>query len=297
MELNHLRYFFEVARRGSFTAASRSLRVSQPSISRMVAQLEAKHETRLLERGRKGIRLTSDGRVFFERCEIIFGEVERLKRSIERGRREIRGTLSLGASDNLSNYVLPGFFQEFWTHYPTIKIQLLSGTSMQIRDEILGKDAELGLFYTMLKEPSLEQKRITSVEFVIVCSPGNLKLKERGRTPASLSDLFYIGSRLTDYRHPYCSLKMLEDQGIRPKLFFETNSQETQKRMAMLEKGYTVLPRFMVREEIRSGSLVIVPTPKRLSADLYLARKKGRALSQAAEIFVGYLRERLEQLV
>jgi DNA-binding transcriptional LysR family regulator len=52
MELNHLRYFFEVAREGSFTSAARKLRVSQPSISKLVRILEEREGVLLFDRGK-----------------------------------------------------------------------------------------------------------------------------------------------------------------------------------------------------------------------------------------------------
>ena len=72
MELNHLKYFYEVARAGSFTAAARNLRVSQPSLSKTVALLEAREKIQLLERSKKGVTLTKIGMEVYTRCEKIF---------------------------------------------------------------------------------------------------------------------------------------------------------------------------------------------------------------------------------
>jgi DNA-binding transcriptional LysR family regulator len=54
MELNHLKYFYEVAKRGSFTGASKTLRVSQPSISKIVQLLEEREGVKLFNRNKKG---------------------------------------------------------------------------------------------------------------------------------------------------------------------------------------------------------------------------------------------------
>src|SRR4051794_10945689 len=94
MEVNHLRYFFEVARGGSFTAGAARLRVSQPAVSKLVRVLENSVGGPLFERSRKGISLTALGRAYYERCERIFGAVEEL-RDLARGhQQECRGTLS-----------------------------------------------------------------------------------------------------------------------------------------------------------------------------------------------------------
>src|SRR4051794_3914037 len=114
MELNHLKYFYEVARRQSFTKASSALRVSQPSISRTIKQMEDVVGARLLDRTRRGgVSLTDTGKLFFQSCESIFQELENLKTTVQQKGAEVAGVLSVGASDNICNYLFPEIFTAF----------------------------------------------------------------------------------------------------------------------------------------------------------------------------------------
>jgi len=72
MELNHLRYFFEVAQAGSFTEAARRLHVSQSALSKAVATLEDSEGVELFTRTKKGVTLTSLGAEVFKRSHAIF---------------------------------------------------------------------------------------------------------------------------------------------------------------------------------------------------------------------------------
>ncbi|MBI3544102.1 MAG: LysR family transcriptional regulator [Deltaproteobacteria bacterium] len=297
MELNHLRYFYEVARRQSFTKASAALRVSQPSISRTIKQMEDTVGARLLDRTRRGgVSLTDTGKLFFQSCESIFQEVDNLKLTVQQRDAEVAGDLSIGASDNICNYLFPDVLEEFFARHPKVRVQLFNGSSGDIKGEILAGKSELGVFHTPPTEPAIEAEKIAFVEFAIVGSPANkelLKLSKRFE-PERLAALPFVSCRTSDYSKPYPIRKMLKSIDITPTVHFESNSQETQKRMALKGLGYAILPRYMVADELRAKRLVEIRTPKRLGADIYLACKKNKTLSKPAQVFGAHLKAKLK---
>lgn len=295
MELNHLKYFYEVAKEGSFTKASKKLRVSQPSISKMVKQIEYLQDVKLFDREKRAVRLTEMGKIFFRSCQNIFDEIGNLKREIERSKSECAGDLSIGASDNLCNYVLPKLLPSFCQTYPKVKVKLFSGTSSAIRADIQEGKSELGLFYTPVQEKDFETEKIGFVEFAIVASIKGELDSSKNFKPDLLENLGYIGSRIDDYAKPYPACQMMiETLGIKPNLIFETNNQETQKRMTIEGHGYTVVPLFMVIEEIKKGRLIRVTTPRPIGSHLYFVKKKNRSLSKRALLFFQYLKKKLQ---
>ncbi|MBI3534255.1 MAG: substrate-binding domain-containing protein, partial [Deltaproteobacteria bacterium] len=155
------------------------------------------------------------------------------------------GNLSLGASDNLCNYVLPSLFGKFCKLYPQIKVNLLSSTSREIKNELLTRYLELGIFYTHPREAHFLTKKIGFVEFVIIV-PGK-------RRPNDLYQAPHIGCGGVEYVKSYPVLKMLKYLGIHPDIEFEVSSQETQKRLVQEGLGYAVVPRFMVTQEVEKG--------------------------------------------
>jgi DNA-binding transcriptional LysR family regulator len=83
MELRHLRYFIAVAEEGSLTtAAERRLHTAQPSLSRQIRDLELKVGVKLLERGARGITLTTAGRVFLDHARLALLQVEAAGRGV-----------------------------------------------------------------------------------------------------------------------------------------------------------------------------------------------------------------------
>ena len=278
MDLGRLRYFYAVAKLGSFTSAANEIHVSQPSLSKMVKQLEEEIGAPLFKRGKKGVVLTPEGRLTFDKCQLIFGEIDALKIGLSQIQKEVTGDLAIGASDNLCNYVLPKVFDELIRRFPKVRTKLLSGTSSEIQTELLSGKIEFGFFYTkVLRDREFEVKPIRFIEFAIVASR-EMKIKDLQLAP-------YIGSRKTDYKGSYPALEMLESVGAVPKTIFETNNQETQKKMAILGSGYTVVPIHMVESEIASGALYRVATNKKIGSMVSLVKKRNKSQSRPGEVF------------
>lgn len=287
MELNHLKYFYEVAKRGSFTKASKALRVSQPSISKMVKLLEERENVKLLDRAKRGgVYLTPTGKRFYESCVTIFSEVTTLQNVVHDEIEECAGDLSVGASDNICNYVLPNVLEPFLKKHQKVRLKLFSGTSDSIKTELLAGHSEIGFFYTKVREPGFTTESLAFASFAIVYNPSafpKLALEELQNTP-------YVGSRMSDYSKPYPTLEMLHSLGITPKSIIETNNQETQKRLALKGYGYTVVPEFMVQSEISKGTLRAIKTSRKIGSSVYLVKRKNRTLTKPAQEFEAHLR-------
>jgi DNA-binding transcriptional LysR family regulator len=192
--------------------------------------------------------------------------------------REVSGELKMGASDNLCNYLLPILFDEVFRSFPKIKIKLFSGSSADIQNEMLADRLELGLFYTkVLRSRDFEVNPLRFVEFVVV-SKKELKIKDLMATP-------YIGSRRADYRGSSPALEMLQSLGVSPNTILETNNQETQKKMALIGCGFTVVPLHMVEQELAERSLFRVQTTQRLGSTVSIIKRRGKTTTRPAEVF------------
>ena len=298
MELNHLRCFYEVARLKSFTQASKVLRVSQPSISRTVKLLEAREEVRLLDRNRRSVRLTPTGELYFQRCERVFNELANLKREVETRRSGCRGTLLIGASDNVCNYLLPSLIETFREQFPRVSFQIYSGTSRDIKREMSEGKLELAIFFTVPKEGSFHLTKLAFVPFAVVCAGRSRRFSGVRADRQALQREPLIGCGSKEYRKSYPVGKMLRSLQVEdPVSQIEANSQETMKRFALRDMGYTIVPEFMVRDEVATERLRILKTSIPIGSDVYLVCQRDQTLSTVAALFKKHLQVRLAPML
>jgi len=280
MELNHLHYFYQVAKAGSFTAAARSLRVSQPSLSKAVALLEAREEVKLLERSKSGVSLTALGEEVYAKCEKIFNSLREVENTCQQSRAICEGPLRFGASDHIANYLLVKKLIEMNKHHPAVTPSLFVGAPQETVKLVLKKELEFALFFTIVEHESLVYEEYLKVPLVAVYSPKfqlDLRRGQYKKLPGG-----QIGSIKNQFKiHP--AKEVFEEIDEKAEVTFETNSQECQKRLALAGAGIAVLTKFMVEEELKRGQLLEIPLSKNKEAQMYIVKRKHHTLTLAAE--------------
>lgn len=285
IELNHLRYFYEVAKAGSFTRAARTLRISQSALSKTVALLEAREGVKLLQRSKTGVTLTSLGAETFAQAEEIFTAAAAIRNTFRSHKEVCEGTLRLGASDHIVNYLLAPRAGEIARKYPALLPSAFAGTPPDVADKVLKNELEFGLSFSRLNLPGLVYEAARDLEMVIVYKPGLLPPGKGRATTELLETAGYISSiRRNPRQHP--SPELLAVIGRDPRVAFESNSQETQKRLCLAGVGFAYLARFMVEKELADKSLLEFPLKEIPKLTVFVARKKSVPLSFNARSFL-----------
>lgn len=108
--LKALRYFVAVADAGSFTAASLTIAIAQPALTRQIRELEEEFGTQLLHRLPRGVRMTPAGVTLYESAQRILGEADRVSQNLRNGTCDTT-SVSLGVPPTLGRVLLPGLFE------------------------------------------------------------------------------------------------------------------------------------------------------------------------------------------
>src|SRR5262249_1262572 len=132
MNLTQLRSFHAVAERGGFTAAARSLRVSQPAVTAQVRALETEHGVELFRRGTR-VELTAVGKDLFAVTEQLFGCAARASEVLAGASGQGAGVLRVG-TDN--PYRLMSTLSRFRAAHPKVRLEIGSGNSREIVDAV-----------------------------------------------------------------------------------------------------------------------------------------------------------------
>ena len=145
MNRNHLALFHAVAQAGGISGGAAAARVSQPAVSKQIAELEDALGVRLLERLPRGCRLTEAGKILADYAQRWRSLENDAARAIEEYRGLKRGRLAIGASLTIGGYLLPGVIAEFHRRFPEIELQMEMANTGHIQKALLAGTIELGL--------------------------------------------------------------------------------------------------------------------------------------------------------
>jgi DNA-binding transcriptional LysR family regulator len=146
MHMNIQKYlaFVKAVEYGSFTQAAEALHYSQSGISRMISDLETEWGVALLERGRAGVRLTSDGLSLLPQLKRICNEHEILMTQVEDLHDMQSGLIRIGTFSSVATHWIPNMFKAFRKDYPKIGFELLLGDYTEIESWILEGRVDFG---------------------------------------------------------------------------------------------------------------------------------------------------------
>ena len=291
MDMNLQKYmaFVKTVEYGSFTKAAEILNYSQSGISRMIHDLEKEWKVTLLERGRGGVSLTSDGLKLLPYAENVCREYEKLQMQVDELNGLRSGLIRIAAFSSVASQWLPNIIKEFQKDYPDIDYELLLGDYSEIEEWILEGRVDCGFLrlptHAELETVFLEQDRL------MVVLPEGHRLADSERFPvnALVEDPFMLlekGARAE-------VSEIFERCGLTPKVHFTT--WDDYAIMAMVESGLgiSILPELILK---RIPYRIVV---KELEIPAYrsigVALKEKKSASLAVKRFLEYLDYREEK--
>jgi DNA-binding transcriptional LysR family regulator len=201
MELRHLRYFVGVAEALSFTRAAEKLHTAQPSLTRQIKDLEEELGVRLLNRTKRQVTLTDEGRSFLADAKRLLAFAAETVESVRRLHSgEIRA-LNVGYVSNLFYDLLPTTLSSFHQSFPTVAVNLFDlSCGEQFRAL---EDGKLDLGFVGLHEPiarrGLEFQAVVSYKTVVALSKDNPLAGKATVDMKALASVFFIGMSEASY--------------------------------------------------------------------------------------------------
>lgn len=250
-----LTVFITVARTLSFTRAAAVLNVSQPAISKHIKELESDFGEPLFIRRGNSIALSDKGESIIPHVEAILESYSVLSDAISSESHRYRGTLTIGASTTIAQYVLPSILAKFNSVYPDIKLLLISANSDEILSHLQRKDIDIALIEGGGTSNSFHYSHFAPDEIVLVSTNKNVKditaqklttlpllLREEGSGTLSVV------------------LSALEARGIKRKdltVKMQLGSSEAIIRYLKASNSYALLSTLIVEEQLKCGELFL----------------------------------------
>jgi DNA-binding transcriptional LysR family regulator len=292
MNRNHLALFHAVAQAGSISGGAATARVSQPAVSKQIAELEDALGVRLLERLPRGCRLTEAGQILADYAYRWRSLENDAARAIEEYRGLKRGRLAVGASLTIGGYLLPVVIAEFHSRFPDVELQLEIANTERIQRSLLEGTIELGLTEGPLESEELESTVFFQDELVAIAPVGHPLLKKGRVTVREIRREPFIlreegsGTRAVVER-------ALRRHGLKIKPLLSLASPEAIKNAVVAGMGIAIVSRLIVALELRAGSLGIIPMKDlTIQRPLHLQRLQGRSQSPAQAKFLEVLKAR-----
>jgi DNA-binding transcriptional LysR family regulator len=244
--------FVQVVERGGFSSAARSVGMTPSAVSKLVARLEARLGTRLVNRSTRAFKLTSEGCVFFERATRILADIEDAERVASAGE-EPSGRIRLSTSASYATHVLAAILPDFLERYPAITVDIVqSDLIVDLLDERMDVAVRAG----PLKSSSLVARKLGDTAMTIVAAPSYI---DRRGLPRTIEDLESHDRLALGYIRAVDGWPLISEGGtvsIPIVGRVHANDGEALRQLVLGASGIARLANFTIRDDLTAGRLV-----------------------------------------
>lgn len=284
--LQAMRQFVCVVDTGSFSAASKLLRIGQPAVSKAIAGLEDHLGVRLLVRTTRSHALTEAGQRFYERARIVLDEVDEAEAAARDEAAALTGRLRLSAPPVYASLQIIPRLSTFVAAYPGLAIDLVLDDR---RIDLIEEGVDLAIRAGDLGDSSLVARRIDTTRRLIVGSHDYLAGRRAPKTPGELADhqvityTGYSGPAAWTFRKGSSNLSVTVEGTVR------VSAAEGLRAAVLAGLGLGMVSERMVAQELADGQLVEVLGDWTLPlTDVWAIFPAGRRPTARARAFVDW---------
>lgn len=289
--LRAMTVFVGVAEEGGFAPAGRRLNMSAPSVTRAVADLEARLGCRLLHRTTRSVRLTEAGGRYLDDCRRILAEIDEVEHHAAGLHAAPRGAVSVTASATFGRVVLLPTLLDLLDRYPDISLTTLFVDRVV---HLLDEGIDVAVRIADLPDSILSAIRVGEVRRVLCASPGYVAARGRPRTPSDLK-----GHEIIDFLHMTPGGEWaFEKDGLasvfRPSARLRLNTADSAIAAAASGRGITRVLSYMIAHQFRTGTLVrLLEDHEPRAVPVHVVHKEAGRTSARVRAVVDFLALRL----
>lgn len=293
MEDHKLKVFCTVAETKSFSKTSEIIHLTQPAVSLQIQALEELYETKLFDRSSSSIGLTTAGEVLYKYSKDILALYAELEKEIGKITGLIKGSITVGASTTIGNYVLPSIIVDFKKNHPKIKINVLIGNTKRILDLLNSGVIDLGLVEGETSRHKIKVESLITDELVVIVPPLHQWAKKKVVSVLEIPKEPFIireeGSGTRQMIEKYLASHGIKSSDMRIALVL--GSTESIKEAVESGIGISIVSKWAARKELKYGSLrLIAPKEDRIIRDFTLVMPRNAVISHAADEFLSFIK-------
>ncbi|MFQ5875009.1 MAG: selenium metabolism-associated LysR family transcriptional regulator [Dehalococcoidia bacterium] len=168
MNLEHLRTYVEIVKRGSFSEAAKHLALSQPAVTHQIQKLERDLGVHLLDRKEGGATMTAAGEEFHRFAQKVLSEEFQLSERLQGLTGEVDGKLELGASTVPGEYILPRLLGDFTRRYPAVEASVQIGGTDAIAEKLMQGECDLAFVGAVVEGRGVQRVKFLDDDIVLI---------------------------------------------------------------------------------------------------------------------------------
>lgn len=292
MDIRHLTYFTEVAKYKSFTKASKTLHLSQSTLSKVVKSLEEELNVELIDRSAKKIELTEAGEILLAEGEKIMESLDDLSTHLYDLMNLKKGKIKIGIPPIIGFLFFPKIIKEFNNLYPDIKIKLFEDDSKEVKQNVKDRVLDLGVVMLPVDENEFEVVPFVHDELsLFVHTSHPLAQREKVEMKELQNETFILFKK--EFAIHGIIIQECLRAGFRPEIAYESSEWDFISEMIGENLGISIFPR-PVTKKIDQDLIKAIPIDNPgLPWNLGLISKKKKHASPAVREFIQYISAKL----
>lgn len=286
MNFRQIEAFKTVMACGTTTRAAAILRISQPAVSRLLADLERSTRLRLFERGKGRIRPTAEGLAFYDEVQRAFIGLEKLSFAAENIRSFAAGSLRVASLPVLGHAFLPRVVAAFCRDYPNIAVLLHIRSSEAVKDLVAAGQFDLGFAADEIDRAGVDARAFVAPEAVCLLPADHPLAARETLAPEDLADARFISLASKDAARGRID-RLFEKTGVRRRIVVETQYSVTICNLVRHGAGVSLVNPLALEGLDRTGLAVVPFRPRVHFRTLLITPPKGM-LSQCAAAFISH---------
>ena len=293
MHIETLKIFCDLAELLSFSKTADKHILSQSAVSQQLAQLELIHKCQLINRKKRPIELTKEGRLFYQAAKDMVDRYEQLKNQLNIMKPSASDRINIAAIFSIGMHALPSYVKRFMVWHPKVNVHIEYFSSKRIYELVLAGEVDIGIVAVPKEDKKLDIYDFQEEPLVLVCSTKHpLADKSRIDIKAVSFEKFIAFEKDVPTRIWIDGL--LKRYGIVVQPIMEFDNIETIKRAVEINAGLSILPENTISQEVSNRTIKMVHfSNESFVRPTGIVVLKNRILSQAGRYFIELLRKKV----
>ena len=249
LTLRQMQIFLNVVKSGHLTNVAKDMKLSQSAISMSIKELENVLGRPVFDRINKKLVLNEVGRAFHQEIDPIFKKLTDIEYEFKNS--ENKGTIRVGASTTIVDYLMPSIICSYMSEYPDVKITLKEGNTQDIVKLIEDGSIDIGFVEGLVNSSNIIKEKIGTDDLVVVSA--DKKLSKSYYIDELADKRWVLREEGSGTREVF--LNYIKDKVDNLNIFFELGHTESIKSILINRECLTCISKISVESEIKSGKL------------------------------------------